>query len=569
MNITYAERVNLSTELIHRQTASLDFIILITGALPDDLTTIQSHLKECIRILKPNGLLLIQGFPRLLPGLGVFLEQYLTFKYWFAIESEVLQTTGLPSVHAAVLMFTKGSGRFNINKPRLPHQQCTACQRSLKDWGGKSHLKHPDGYVISDVIKDLPIANNYNQLSKPLLDLLLRMLDHHPDSQDASRKLIELHKTREISGLVIPNEGIDREYKLITESPVQYVLPFISSTDSPLHVNGHKNSHLINQFYDVIHEGDVLDILRQYPDESIDLAFADPPYNLEKDYNSYADGQAEKQYIEWCNAWLAEYMRILKPTGSLFVLNLPRWGMHHAKYLNQYLHFQNWIVWDALSEPRGKIMPAHYALLFYTKHPTDFTFNYSKVSPIDARHYCLRASCIQQRKRSQDDDKTNLTDIWWDIHRIKHRRDRDYHPCQLPESLLERIIKLASNPGDVVLDAFGGAGSAVVTANRLDRRYVAIDIDPKYVDIMRNKVRQVAESGAVLRTSVKQQPRTISKKALQLELQHLAMKLKRLPTPEDVEKNSQYSLNTYLTTFTTWGKALKAAKLRLENHDIS
>jgi adenine-specific DNA methylase len=208
-------------------------------------------------------------------------------------------------------------------------------------------------------------------------------------------------------------------------------------------------------------------------------------------------------------------------------------------------------------------MPAHYALLFFTKQPTDFTFYYEAISPIDARHYCLRASCVRQRKRQGDNDKQTLNDIWWDVHRIKHRRDRDYHPCQLPESLMERIIKLTTEPGDVVLDAFGGTGTTPITAIQLGRQYVAIDIDPHYVKIMKDKISQIQSIGKVQRQTVKQETRLVTKKALQLELRKLSVELGRLPTPEDVKEKSRYDLELFLENFPTWGKALKAAKLEI------
>jgi site-specific DNA-methyltransferase (adenine-specific) len=161
-------------------------------------------------------------------------------------------------------------------------------------------------------------------------------------------------------------------------------------------------------------------------------------------------------------------------------------------------------------------------------------------------------------------DQVNLTDIWWDVHRIKHRRDRDYHPCQLPEPLMNRIIQLATNPGEVVLDAFGGTGTTPITALRLGRQYVAIDLDTNYVNIMRDKIAQVEDLGQVQRQRVKQTSRTVTKKALQLELRHLSLDLGRLPTPEDVKEKSQYNLELFLETFPTWGKALKAAKLEIQ-----
>ncbi len=560
MNFIYSSGQTLLDRLQKQKPQSLDFVLLVTGALNNDRPYLETCLTECIRVLKNGGILFVQGLPHYLPELGVFLEKSLTFKYWIAVESEVQETTALPTVHAGVLLFTKGNGRFNIKRTRLPHQYCTACGRTLKDWGGKSHLMNPNGYVISDAIKDLPPDNNYHQISRPLFDLLLNMLDFSKQKVKQTQLLLEAPE-QEISGLVAPIEGFSWKYQPLKENFVQYALPKILDNKPKKPV-----PHVVvnyNNLFDVIHHGDSLEILRQYPDESIDLVFADPPYNLDKSYNTYDDEQADHLYVEWCNQWLREYVRVLKPTGSLFVLNLPRWGMHHAHFLNKYAHFQNWIVWDAMSEPRGKVMPAHYALLYYTKQPTDFTFNYEAISPVDARHYCLRTSCVRKRKQEGDGETTAVSDIWQDIHRIKHRRDRDHHPCQLPDPLMERIIKLATNRGDVVLDAFSGVGTTPIVALQLGRRYVAIDLDPNYTQITKRKILEVETQGYVRRNSTKQPSRVMTKKELQLELRHLAQELGRLPTKEDVQQHSQYDLDIYLKTFPTWGKALKAAKLEM------
>ncbi len=572
MNISYIQHIELLEELSRRDSNTLEFVILATGALDtNDKQSLFSLLKEAVRVLKNGGILFVQGVPSVLPELGVFLEEYLTFKYWFAVESIPIENKPLPSVHAAVMLFTRGNGRFNIKQVRLPHQSCKACERTLKDWGGKAHLMNPRGYVISDVIKDLPPANNYSQISKPLFDILIEMLDFPLEKKSGQinlpscrRGLVDM-PLPEINGIVGPVEGLDWKHKLLAESYMQYVLPNFPFPSEKQ--NGKQLQSTVtpiidkDNLFNVIHQGDSIEILRQYPDESVDLVFADPPYNLDKNYTIYDDERADHKYIEWCNTWLGEYTRILKPAGSLFVLNLPRWSLYHANFLNRHLHFQNWIVWDALSEPRGKVMPAHYALLFYTKHPTNFTFNYDLISPIDTRHYCLRASCLRNRKKIEDNDKSPLNDIWWDVHRIKHRRDRDHHPCQLPESLMERIIRLVTNPGDVVLDAFGGAGTTPISALQLGRQYVAMDLDPNYVNIMQAKISQIENLGQVQRERIKQEVRTITKKALQLELRRLSSDLGRLPTPEDVKEKSQYDLELFLETFPTWGKALKAAKL--------
>ena len=504
MHVSYPSSDKLLQELRQTPDSSLDFILLESASVP--------CLEQCIRALKEGGLLFLQGQPKSLPEIGVFLDGRLTFKYWIAVESTPMPTSGLPTVHGAILLFCKGA-RFDINKTRFPHLYCAFCGKTLRDWGGKTHLMHPDGCAISDVWTGLDA-----------MDTIMCML---PDGK----------------GIIGPSDGQETrtracQLSLFPESQVENEL----------------GSDMVN----IVHCGDAIRTLRRYPDNCVDLVFADPPYNLKKLYSACDDAWDEPKYIAWCNEWLAEYVRVLKPTGSLYVLNLPRWAMYHAAFLNTHLCFQNWIVWDALSEPMGKLMPAHYALLFYTKHPTDFTFNYEQVGELDSREYCLRASCIRKRKAEGADKKEPLTDIWSDIHRIRHPRDRDHHPCQLPDVLMERIITLSSNEGDIVLDALSGTGTTAVTAAGLGRRYVAMDIDKSYVTLTRKKIAEIESRGCIQRTSTEKPKRDFTKKELQLELRDLASKLGRLPTPDDV-RNPE----VFLAVFPTWGKAIKAAKLEV------
>ncbi|MEA3308464.1 MAG: DNA methyltransferase [Chloroflexota bacterium] len=568
MHIVYPDRKSFNKTLEEADDNSFDFIVVVTAALNSvNVSRLKTQLDECVRVLKSGGVLFVQGRPEYLSELGVHLDRHLNFKYWIAIESQLQQQrSGLPSVHAAVLLFTKGNGRFHVKRTRFPHQHCAFCKKTLKDWGGKAHLMHPAGYTISDVWKDLPEADNYTQLSKPVLETILRMLDFE-SSTEGSRSSQEEDSlfnhpapANVVRGLVGPKEGLAAGR--VAEPSAQYKLPGFP---------GHKRAYsdvtneIGDKLFNVVHHGDAVKILEQYPDNSIDLVFADPPYNLDKAYHVYDDEQADEEYIQWCNAWLREYARILKPTGSLYVLNLPHWTMYHAAFLNQQLSFQNWIVWDAMAAPLGKLMPAHYGLLFYTKQPTDFTFNYDELKELDARYYCLRRSCIRKRKAQGVDDKMPLTDLWGDIHRIKHKRDRDSHPCQLPDELMERIIRLSTNEGDIVLDALGGVGTTPVMAVKLGRRYVAIDIDEKYVRIMRNKIAEVKSKGYVERESIHKLQQEYTKKELQLALRDLAIELGRLPTPQDVREMSAYSPDIFFEVFPTWSKALKAAKLEVQS----
>ncbi len=506
--LRYLSGDSLLSALAATPAGSLDFVILASGT--DEAARWTPCLDAAVRALREGGLLFVQGIPENLPDIGVYLDRRLRFKYWIAVESAMRLGGRLPSVHAAVLMFAKGE-TFRISRVRFPHRYCRACGKPLRDWGGKSHLMHPEGVAISDVWKDLPPEDNYTGISAPVLNTLLRLVSPTGRAED----------TGTLEGVIGPAERIARPGEArLAEGPARYRLTPLPGLFATPEVRG--DGHLpVNE----VILGDALEVLATFPDESVDLVFADPPYNLDKAYMTYDDEKDRDAYLEWCNAWLDQYIRVLKPTGSLYVLNLPRWGMYHAAYLNRRLYFQNWIVWDALSEPRGKVMPAHYALLFYTKHPTDFTFNYEDVGEIDARFYCLRPACVKARKAQGDDRKEPLTDFWWDVHRIKHRRHRDYHPCQLPDALMERIIRLSTHPGDIVLDALAGTGTTAVAAARLGRRYIAIDIDPTYVAITREKLAQVEMWGDVVRPPVPRPRPRYSKKALQLELREIARRV--------------------------------------------
>ncbi len=241
-----------------------------------------------------------------------------------------------------------------------------------------------------------------------------------------------------------------------------------------------------------IHKQNCIDFMKSLPENAVDLAFADPPYNLSKDYSEYDDDISKKEYINWCNDWLYWMYRILKPTGSLYVLNMPQWAVHHAVFLDKYMYRQNWITWDALSKPAGKIMPSNYTILYYTKKNQGYTFN--KQYTVKDKDSCFRKSCVNTRNKSFNEYKKEVTDIWSDVHRIKHRKQRDAHPCQLPEELLKRIILTSTNENDIVFDPFMGAGTTAIVASQLNRRFTGTEIDEKYIDIINCKINNENEN---------------------------------------------------------------------------
>jgi site-specific DNA-methyltransferase (adenine-specific) len=248
---------------------------------------------------------------------------------------------------------------------------------------------------------------------------------------------------------------------------------------------------MLNDYLNQITLGDCLALFKDIPDNSIDVTFADPPFNLKKKYHSTKDSLALQDYLNWCEQWIREMVRVTKPTGSIFLHNIPKWLTYYTNYLNQLAHFKHWISWDAPTAPMGKsLQPSHYGILYYAKELTNNKF-------YEIRHphkRCRKCHYLHKdyggKKRDLHPFGPLVADVWSDIHRVKHHKYRDEHPCQLPIHLLERIVLMSTNEGDTVLDPFSGTGTTALAAKRLGRNFVGFELDPEYVQIATKKLNQ-------------------------------------------------------------------------------
>jgi len=227
---------------------------------------------------------------------------------------------------------------------------------------------------------------------------------------------------------------------------------------------------------------DVMEFLKAIPDGSVDLVFTDPPYNLNYGYDLHNDHMPEEEYLTWCYQWLVELVRVLKPTGSLFLLHLPRLAIPLGAFLHSRMHFQHWIAWKATSRSSNRpLMPEHYALLYYTKSD-QFTTNEVR-SPHKRCRHCHKMIADYGGKKDQAHPYgPKIGDVWTNIGRAKHGQRGD-HPCKLPDKLVKRVLEFASNPGDLVLDPFNGTGTTTFVAERLGRNYLGCDLSQTYVDM--------------------------------------------------------------------------------------
>lgn len=250
----------------------------------------------------------------------------------------------------------------------------------------------------------------------------------------------------------------------------------------------------LSDILDTIIQGDAIDILKQVPSSSVDMTFADPPFNLKKSYTNYKDSKELNEYNKWCKEWINEMVRITAPTGSIFVHNIPKWLTYHVAHLNKRAKFRHWIAWNAMGAPLGKtLLPNHYGILYYVKSDK-YTFHEIRTPHPRCRVCHELLADYGGKKEKIHEFGVLLSDVWTDIHRIRHTKRRDEHPCQLPIQLLERLILMATNEGDIVLDPFMGTGTTAIAAKKLGRHFIGIDIDPLYIEIARKKSEQANQS---------------------------------------------------------------------------
>jgi DNA modification methylase len=221
--------------------------------------------------------------------------------------------------------------------------------------------------------------------------------------------------------------------------------------------------------------GDALERLLEYKDNSFDLIITDPPYNLGKNYGNNHDIKGFDEYIEFTRKWTKQCKRLLKPTGTLYVFM----GFRFISYLYDILdrenglYFNSWIVWhytQGMGKTRG-FSPRHDDILMFNKS-NNFTFNLDSVR-IPQKYY-------RDRNNMRG---ANPGDVWEFSHVHYSNPNRQKHPTQKPEGLIERMVLASSNIGDDVLDPFSGSGTTLRVCQQLKRNCIGIEINPEYVEM--------------------------------------------------------------------------------------
>lgn len=234
--------------------------------------------------------------------------------------------------------------------------------------------------------------------------------------------------------------------------------------------------------------GDSLDILKTIKDNSINLIFADAPYNIGKDFgNNKDEWNSINEYIIWCKQWLNECMRILRDDGTLFFMT----ATQHMPYLDVYMSEQYnilcRIVWtyDSSGVQSKKMFGSLYEpILMVNKHKNSpFVFN-SDAIMVEAKTGATRKLIDYRKDPPQPYNTKKVPGNVWDFARVRFKMDEyENHPTQKPEALLKRIILASSNEGDVILDPFSGSFTTSTVASKLKRNSIGIEINEEYYKI--------------------------------------------------------------------------------------
>jgi site-specific DNA-methyltransferase (adenine-specific) len=300
-----------------------------------------------------------------------------------------------------------------------------------------------------------------------------------------------------------------------------------------------------------------------------------------KKYSDFDDGIDIKNYFEWCDTWLYELGRIIKPNCTVAVLNIPQRCIRHFKYLETILDYQDWIVWEGLSLPVRMIMPAHYSVICFSKgKPRDLSLLSRNIILEDkytktfSNNYCLRPNCINERKKLNVSDTEYITNLWWNVHRLKHNSNRVDHPCQLPPLFMLRMISLFTGENEIVLDPFNGVGTTTLSAKILNRKYIGMELSEYYhkiaisrhqelangIDPFRKMINNIPNAKNSRVERLKKQEYKVDKKTLQLEVKRIKSEIGKIPDRDEVIIHAKYPIEYYDDYFTDWGEVTAAAR---------
>ena len=246
--------------------------------------------------------------------------------------------------------------------------------------------------------------------------------------------------------------------------------------------------------------GDCIAGMRSLPAECVDLAFADPPFNIGYEYDQYDDQREAEEYLRWSYDWLAEIKRVLKPDGTFWLAIGDEFAAELKVLMQRQLGLscRSWVVWYYTFgvNCKYKFSRSHVHLFYMVKDTERFTFNADDpaVRVPSARQLVYGDKRANPKGRLPDDtwilrpqdcpESFQPHEDTWYVPRVNgtFKERKGWHGCQMPEQVLGRIIRACSHEGELVLDPFAGSGTTLAVAKKLHRRFLGFELSSDYAE---------------------------------------------------------------------------------------
>ena len=235
----------------------------------------------------------------------------------------------------------------------------------------------------------------------------------------------------------------------------------------------------IEQFIDTVYLGDVLELLAQLPDKSVDMVYGDPDYNVGIKYEGKSYTRKFDEYIDWYIRLAKESLRVLKDDGNLFLINYPKQNAYlRVRYLDEACYDVQDYVWiynTNIGHSPRRFTTAHRSVLHARKTRHNRFYKDQVAVPYQ------NPNDKRIRQRIAQGSKGRMPYSWFYFDLVKNvSHEKTKHPCQIPQGLYEMLLKASTRAGDIALVLFGGSGSEIEVTRRLGRHFISAEIDPEY-----------------------------------------------------------------------------------------
>jgi len=303
-----------------------------------------------------------------------------------------------------------------------------------------------------------------------------RQIRLQPANESFEPIIIKRNQDLKIQGVVIDVIKTDE-----VQNPAQ-------NFASPVKRNAQKKGR-ISDYLNKVYNGDVMHVLRDLPDNSVDMIFGDPDYNVGIRYGENNYTRKFEDYINWYIELTKESMRVLKDDGNLFMLNYPQQNAHlRVKYLD--LHFPNiheyvWVYNTNVGHTPRRFTTAHRSILHVRKNIDNKFFKDDVALPYK------NPTDKRIRQNLANGSKGRMPYSWFEFNLVKNvSREKTEHACQIPQKLTELLIKASTKEGDIVFPLFGGSGAEVEVARKLKRNFLSAELNPRYCKIIEDRLKK-------------------------------------------------------------------------------